>query len=281
MNDALTVNWMWRYDAPPAGNGIKDVINELNDAGYYSSLFTVHSKASDYVPKLAYSFDLNHKIKYMIAFRPYLLSPQYFKMLIKGFDEIQQDRVLVNLVHGQIGDYENFDGIMDLNDNLFDSNNRRKYLERFVETLNKAHLYGGFKMPECLVAGGSPDAIQMAARLGFHSANGYDSFIEGGYNNYSNLNFEKIFIQVSLLIRDTDEEANEARNVFVPEPIRNINIICGSPETVLNKLKELQNLGATDILVSNSFEGGRKERQIIHDFVSEQIKNGNLLGQQD
>lgn len=274
---------MWRYDPTPNGSEMKNIIDELNSVGYYSSLFTIHSKASDYIPKIAYSFNPEHKIKYMIAFRPYLLSPQYFKMLIKSFDEIQPDRIIVNFVHGHIANYENFDGVMGVDGkNMFDPAVRKQYMHEFITRLERAHLYGGFKMPETLLSGGSSDAVRLASELGLHSANGYDSILsEERFSYYSGLEFEKIFVQVSLLIRDTDEEAEKARNTLVPEDIRNINIISGSEETVINKLLDLQKFGVTDILISNSFAGGKQEREIIHKFVSKQIKNGNLIGQQD
>ena len=282
MKNKLTVSWMVRYDPTPNGEEMKNLIDELDSVGYYSSLFTIHSKGPDYLPKIAYSMNPKHKIKYMLAFRPYLLSPQYFKMLIKGIDEIQPDRMIVNFVHGHIANYENFDGIMDMNRDMFDPAIRRQYMHEFIGRLDRAHLYGGFKMPECLISGGSKEAIKLAADMGFHSGNGYDSFMsEERIAYYSGLEFEKIFVQVSLLIRDTDEEADQVRNTLIPEDLRNINIIYGSEETVLNKLFELQKLGVTDILVSNSFAGGKQERDIVHNFVLKQIKNGNLVGQQD
>lgn len=279
MKNSLRVNWMWRHSKDPVGDEVLDIMDELDSAGYYSVLFTVHSRMADFFPKAAYSINRNQKIKYMMAVRPYLFSPQYFKTLMIGLNDIQPDRFIINWVHGQLGEKENFNGILDLQDDLFNPSERKKYLKRFVETLSHADTYNSFVMPESLLSGGSPEGVALAEELGMHSANGYDSFVGGGYKNYADKHFDKIFIQVSLLVRDTDHEAADAYERLVPEDLKGSNIIFGSPETIMNKLSELRDLGATDLLISNSFPGEKEERDIIHKFVKQMLKSGFFVGQ--
>lgn len=270
---------MWRHSKYPVGDEILDIMHELDQVGYYSVLFTVHSRMADYFPKAAYSINRRQKIKYMMAVRPYLLTPQHFKSLIIGLDDIQPNRFMVNWVHGELGPKENFNGILDLQANLFEPSERKEYLKRFVKTLDAADTYHEFVMPESLLSGGSAESIALAEELGMHSANGYDSFVGGGYAHYANKNFEKIFIQLGLLIRDTDEEAADAYENLVPDYCKGINIIFGSPETIMKKLSELRDLGATDLLISNSFPGEKEERDAVHKFTKQMLASGFFVGQ--
>ncbi len=279
MMNSLRVSWMWRHSPYPVGDEILDIMHELDQVGYYSVLFTVHSRMSDSFPKAAYSINRRQKIKYMMAVRPYLFSPQYFKSLVAGLDDIQPNRFMINWVHGELGPKENFNGIMDLQANLFDRSERREYLKRFIKTLDSANMYHNFVMPESLLSGGSAESVALAADLGMHSANGYDSFVRGGYAHYANKNFEKIFIQVDLLIRDTDEEAESAYQELVPDDYKGINIVYGSQETVIKKLSELRDLGATDLLISNSFPCEKDERDIVHNFAKQMLASGFFVGQ--
>lgn len=279
MNKSLRVSWMWRHSGYPMGDEMIDIMDELDSVGYYSVLLTVHSRMPDFLPKVAYSLNRDQKIKYMVAIRPYLLSPQYFKMLIRGFDDIQPNRIMINWVHGELGPKENFDGVLDLQDDLSQSTQRRGYLKRFIDALDNVDMFHEFTVPESLISGGSPEAVALADSLNMHSANGYDSFVGGGYAHYTDKKFEKVFIQVDLMIRDTDEEAEDAYQRLVPDTHKGINVIFGSPETIIKKLSELADLGATDLLISNSFPCEREERDIVHKFAKQMLESGFFVGQ--
>jgi hypothetical protein len=251
------------------------LMEELDSAGYESCLFTVHSQAPDAIPKIAHSINYDHTIKYMIAMRPYLFSPQYLKMIIRSFSDIQENRLMINWVDAVRGN-ENFEGILDIQGDMFDKKVRRKYLEKFLQALDKVQMHREVDMPEALVSGHSPEARELAAKVSLYPATSYDPFRKN-YMLYKQHNFKKIFVQVVLLVRDTDEEATIDLNTKVDERFRFGNTIAGSKETIKNKLLDLQNLGATDILVCNSFDGGHAERKRIHDFINELKMNGELI----
>lgn len=270
----LTFNWMLRYLPYQNHNLLLELAKELDEVGYRSILLTVRSRASDYIPAVSRILDQDLKIKYMLAVRPYLLSPQFFMMLVSGMDTIAKDKIIINWVHGTFGTYENFDGILDMPENMEDPAVRRDHLEKFINLLSKTNMARPIEVPESLISGGNPETIKMASRLGMHLGTGYDIFLNH-YEICSQYNFEKIFVQVSLLIRDTDEEALEEKGKRDLEPV---NVICGSPETVEKELIKLYELGATDLLVSQSFGGEKdemqQERKRIHDLVVSMREKG-------
>lgn len=241
----IRFNWMWRYNDHLDQSGLIKLSDELDSFGYYSVLLTVHSRLSDYIPIVASVLDKGHKLKYMIAVRPYLLSPQYFMMLLGGLQRIEhaKDRVMINWVHGTLEPKETFDAVLNAPDGMNDPSVRKKHMRDFVEAFDKTNMYHKIDQPESLVSGGSEETILLAKDYGMYLGTGYDFFLQN-HERYNSYGFEKIFCQVSLLIRDTDEEALQVKEEKVYE---NINIIAGSKETVKLKILELYDLSLIHI----------------------------------
>lgn len=260
----IRFNWMWRYNKPMDQADLIEISDELDSVGYYSMLLTVHSRSSDYLPIVSSVLDRGHKLKYILAIRPYLLSPQYLMMLLAGMEEIAKDRIMLNWVHGTLGPNENFNAVLSLPGDMNDPEVRRQHMSDFLEALDKTNMHQDVKVPESMMSGGNPNTVELVKKFGMHLGSGYDIFINN-YDSYRKYKFPKIFVQVSLLIRDTDEEALAIKNERVLE---NINVIAGSKETIEKKILELHSMGATDLLVSNAFGERGEERQRIHELVA-------------
>ena len=255
---------MWRYNKPMDQADLIEISDELDAVGYYSMLLTVHSRSSDYLPIVSSVLDRGHKLKYILAIRPYLLSPQYLMMLLAGMEEIDKDRIMLNWVHGTLGPNENFNAVLSLPGDMNDPEVRRQHMSDFLEALDKTNMHQDIKVPESMMSGGNPNTVELVKKFGMHLGSGYDIFIKN-YDSYRKHEFPKTFVQVSLLIRDTDEEALAIKNERVLE---NINVIAGSRETIEKKILELHSMGATDLLVSNAFGERGEERQRIHELVA-------------
>lgn len=269
----LRFSWMLRYAPQLNHHELLKLIRELDEIAYGSILLTVHSKAADYLPIVSRILDEDFKIKYMLAIRPYLLSPQFFMMLISGMNTIAKNKIMINWVHGALGPQENFNAILNMPENMNNPHVKRNYLENFINSLSKADMFVPTPIPESIVSGGNPETIKMASRLGMHLGTGYDAFLNN-HNVSSQYDFKKIFLQVSLLIRDTDEEALKVKN---EKQIDSINLIYGSPETVKKELIRIYSLGVTDFLVSQSYyvEGEmKKERERIHNLILSMREGG-------
>ena len=90
---------MWRGH-PLNLKELRSLSSELEKCGYYSVLLTFHSKSADYLIKSAAALIPGDRLKYMIALRPYHISPQYCAMLTEGYNQVDRERLIFNWVAG-------------------------------------------------------------------------------------------------------------------------------------------------------------------------------------
>jgi hypothetical protein len=101
-------------------------------------MFTYDATQGDMFVRTAKDIKLNEKIKYLIAIRPYTISPQYLYAINQSINEIQKDRLQINIISGYIKDHEsNVGGIVgDVNDSS-SSVERSNYTIKFIESLHE------------------------------------------------------------------------------------------------------------------------------------------------
>jgi hypothetical protein len=256
---------MWRNSPPIVGEGMSKVINELEEADYYSVLFPIASTNADYLPQISASIKNNQKIKYMIPIRPYLLSPQYLAMLSSGIERIASGRTIFNFIHGHLYETENLDGIIFSSTDFSSSDNRRSHLEKFISTLKNIKMYDEADFSDFVVSGGSQEILKITERLGGDLATTYSNYLTNYKARYSNFNFKKVYAQVSILPRETEKEAELVR-LSLGFWEDSTNVLCGSYDFIAKKIEEIEALGVTDLLIGNAFDGGKEERQRVHDF---------------
>lgn len=223
--------------------------------------------------KISSAVDNRHKFKYMIAFRPYLFSPQYLSMLVASFVRISNNRLVLNLVHGVHGPNA-FKGLM-IGDEIKDAKFRRNYAIEFMQKfLHETNVDEGYDVPEILVSGESDESIELAKQTSNVIALYYDSFIKDP-ERFTSKNFKKIFIFLSILPGKTDEEAEERFKAIPEEDAKIIHsYLYGSKETIVKRLLELEKLGITDILFSqHGFTNDAKE---VHELLAELTRDGIL-----
>ena len=254
---------MWRNSPSISGSEVSEVVNELDEAGYYSILFPIKSTTADYLPRVISSIKAEQKIKYMIPIRPYLLSPQYLGMLSAGIEAVVPGRTIFNFINGHIDTDENLDGIIYSSINFSDKSDRRRHLEEFIETLGHIKMQEQPDFSEVLVSGGSLETLEVTHRVGAGLATSYSSFMQNHYEFYSRFSFKSIYVQVCILLTNSEDDPK------IAEAIANnpSGVIYGSQSEVSRKIQELESMGVTDLLVSNAFDGGKEERLKIHKFV--------------
>ena len=69
-------------------------------------MFTYDATQGDMFVRTARDIKLDEKIKYLVAIRPYTISPQYLYTIYDSINEIMEDRVQVNFIAGYIKDNE-------------------------------------------------------------------------------------------------------------------------------------------------------------------------------
>jgi len=116
----------------------QNLSKKIESYGFDGILFPYASYDEDFFISIAKNINVNSKIKYMVAIRPYTISPQYLFKIIKSINNLSDGRVLINFVSGWIYDDEKILGGVhgDIND-LSSNIDRSNYLVDYIKTLNK------------------------------------------------------------------------------------------------------------------------------------------------
>ena len=112
--------------------------SNLNNHHFSGVMFTHDIPEGDMFVKTARDISPNENIKYLIAIRPYTISPQYLSMINRSMSRIDKNRLQINLISGYIKDHEDGVGgiVGDVNDNS-SSVDRSNYMIEFIKTLNE------------------------------------------------------------------------------------------------------------------------------------------------
>lgn len=201
-------------------------IRKLEKSGFTGVLFTYEAISRDYFTQIARDIRQDEKIKYMVAIRPYAISPQYLTMISTGMNEIMPNRLQINLISGHIKDNEfNFGGIVgDVNDqssNIKRSNYLIEYLKEIDKIKSKVTIEN---YPDFFVTTTNPYVFKTAKELNQKMIIPYPEFKSGHWKEYEdynssnkkwlgekiNLENTDIMIALSPVLRDTKEELKKA-----------------------------------------------------------------------
>jgi alkanesulfonate monooxygenase SsuD/methylene tetrahydromethanopterin reductase-like flavin-dependent oxidoreductase (luciferase family) len=173
----------------------KKLSEELESVGFNGILFP--TTASDSFTHIARNIDPTKKIKYMVAIRPYTISPQYISKIKRSMDRISINRIIINFVTGHVYDEEkNLGGIVgDIND-ASSIVERSNYLIKYLSELNKIK----YELPDFYISTSNEFVFDAAKEnkilmpYAWYKINRFD------------LNAKKTMIHVSPIIRETEEE---------------------------------------------------------------------------
>ena len=114
----------------------KDPSN-LNNHNFSGVMFTHDIPEGDMFVKTAIDINPNENIKYLIAIRPYTISPQYLSMINRSMSRIGRDRLQINLISGYIKDHEDgVGGVVGAVNDRSSSVDRSNYMIEFLKELN-------------------------------------------------------------------------------------------------------------------------------------------------
>lgn len=268
---------MWRGE-PLNSNRLKALSLNLEDYGYYSVLLPFHSESPDYLIKSAAALVQGHKLKYMIALRPYHVSPQFCAMITEGYNQIEKDRLMFNWIAGDFhnrndeprqfdvfGETESIDTII----------KRTTFLRSFVEKYNSFNFVS--TKPEMVFSGFSKYTLETAKMFDGTSLCMVDDYRKhiGRFEGIKN-----IMVCVNPVILESSNEVKEYRKqIFYANPRSLDTTILGDRETVKEKLIELKNEKITDILIDTQrpeFKGISSEASNNNDIlVNELVRDIN------
>jgi hypothetical protein len=100
-------------------------------------MFTYDATQGDMFTRTARDIRPAENIKYLVAIRPYTISPQYLQTIHDSINEIDDGRLQVNFIAGYIKDHEShIEGIVgDIVDSS-DSISKSNYMINFIKTIN-------------------------------------------------------------------------------------------------------------------------------------------------
>ena len=266
----LKFHWMSRT-SDTSIESLRSLSERVDAAGYYSMLLVYHSTIADHFIKAANVINKEHSFKYMIALRTYALSPEYCSMMCRAFEEIDSNRLMLNVTSGDLHPSEKIlENIVYISDLIDTPKKRRVYTE---EWLNKFRsLYSERSIPEIVMAGHNPETQQMAKDMGYGSIFMLDMFLQS-FNKPEFIKNKKQFISLGAVVRESLEEAENAFSL-IPKNEQEWTFY-GTPEIVKQKLKDLKFYGITDILICNPKDDPCEGyiHEIVKEITKEQ-KNG-------
>lgn len=228
---------------------LKDLSHRLEDCGYESVLLTFHSQQPDYFIMSAACIVPGHKLKYMIALRPYHISAQYAGMMTIGYDQIDSDRLVFNWVAGDFHTREDepqleFD-IFGESEPIDSIQKRTTYLRNFV---NMYKMYCPTKIrPPMVFSGFSDYALDTVRMFKGTSLCMLDTYRENLEKFYG---IEKRMVSANITILESDEDIKEYKEKASAFNPRFLGwSIVGNYETVKQAIIDLKNEGITDLLI--------------------------------
>jgi len=192
-------------------------IDQLEDAHCDGVLFTYRQLQGDLFTHIARTMRTDQKIKYMVAIRPHTLSPQYLTMINKSINDIQKDRLEINLIVGYIKpDEVDFGGILGSITDKSSIPDRTNYMIDYIEELENMKK-NNIDVPNCYVSCTNIYSLEAAAKLNYKIIFPYFNYKFGYFLDKSidgqekpgdtfDLSGKKIMLAISPIIRDTQEE---------------------------------------------------------------------------
>ena len=110
---------VWFERNHPVPEGIAKISEDLERNGFTGTMYPYGVSIGDYFTRISRNINKDSAFKYIVAIRPYVISPQYLHMICSSLEKISSNRVSINFLTGWIHEEEkNFGGILsEINDN--------------------------------------------------------------------------------------------------------------------------------------------------------------------
>ncbi len=235
--------------------------NKLDEAGYYSLLIVYHSTKSDAWLHCMHALNKDHKIKYMIAMRAYAISPEYFSMMCNSFNEIAPNRIMFNIVAGDLHKEESsVEDHIFINDLIDTTEKRVEYTYQWIKKLKEINKINCF--PEIVMSGFSDRTLESAEKFADYNLCMIDTYKEHTERFSKNKNR---MVSAQIVIRKTFKEAEDFVNIYVQGQNKKSWTIYGSENEILKEIEHLESIGVTDIMLRTNNQDD--QGQLVHDFV--------------
>lgn len=132
---------VWFERNYPVPGGIAKRSEDLERNGFTGTMYPYGIFIGDYFTRIARNINKDSDFKYIVAIRPYVISPQYLHMICSSLEKISSNRVSINFLTGWIYENEkNFGGVIseinDCSSNIERSNFMIEYAKEFNKVSN-------------------------------------------------------------------------------------------------------------------------------------------------
>lgn len=242
------------------------ILEKLYDSKFDGALFLYNANANEFFTTISHNHQrIRPGFKYMVAIRPYVISPQYLAMIHRNLYHLLGDILQINLVSGwtkpEEAPYNSFVGnINDSSSSIEKSKYLIEYLNSLNELKNNVKNIKNNKTEDQLIKETIPDVYVSATNkfvfnaalkndnkiiLPYHTyfSKKFHSDVLDGYNDF-HINNKKIFITLTPIIRDTKEELAD----FLHYQDGN-DVVCGTAEDIVEILKKIKSDGIEGVLL--------------------------------
>jgi hypothetical protein len=187
-------------------------------------MFTHDIPQGDIFVKAALDIKETKNIKYLIAIRPYTISPQYLYMINDSLNKIDKNRIQLNLITGYTKDHENsFNGIVGEVNDQSDKVAKRKYMTEFLNTLNEMQSGKNLRSPlDFFVTTTNPRVLDTVNKYNNKIILPYSLYKDNlwfkKYNKSLDVSSKQIMLAITPIIRETQEEL-ESLNNYALRPV--------------------------------------------------------------
>jgi hypothetical protein len=192
--------------------------SNLDKNRFHGVMFTHDIPQGDIFIQTALDLKVTERIKYLVAIRPYTISPQYLSMINDSLNKIQNGRVQLNIISGYTKNHEDeVRGIVGNINDQSDKVEKRKYLVEFLDSLNEMNKNKNLKSPiDFFVTTTNPRVLD--------AVNKHENKIILPYSLYKNniwfkkfnrtldVKSKEIMLAITPIIRDTEQELESLKD---------------------------------------------------------------------
>jgi hypothetical protein len=239
--------------------GLLEDVKTLYNHHYTGILLTYGIDQGNYFIRVAAEIDKEKDFKYMIAVRPYLVSPQFLYTINNSMNFIDKDKLQLNIVSGAVKENEkDFGGILgpvhDLSSNIEKSN----YLIEYIKNIENIKNHG----LDYYVTATNKFVFDVASSLNNKMIISYDHYRDKVFD----LSNKKVMLAISPTLRETQEEVD-----MIKPSTELSDMVYMTYDNFKILLEELENNGIEEIMIC-TFE--RKEQKRIRKIVKEYKEKG-------
>lgn len=236
-------------------------IDTIYEHGFDGALFLFNAISGDKFVQVARMMDLeldkkyNKDFKYMIALRPYAMSPQYLCMINQSIFDMTRKNLQINLISGYTKEEEkHVGGIIGSVNDLSTSIDKSNYMIEFMHAINKMNKY----VPDLYISTTNEYTHNVANQYKYKTIVPYSKYISSAFENMDN---KRTMISIGPILRKTEQDFEELGELSIPSDSKYFTY--NEFNDFLNSLKAQ---GFEEVII---FSWPDQERENILSFVKQ------------